>query len=242
MSSNNNINSQKRKRSARGRKTRKNKNQSQQSMLTNHSQAGSAWNIPKRIAFPDSLRTVLKYTIPVQQVLGGGTTNSLRFTSNAYDVDSALASTSMSYFAELAAVYTRFRTLSVSYTFDVVNVEAFPISIIHGIMTNSLGSTSLGQNYAGNPYMRTLIVSPINGSKSTHRLRGGVSIAKLFGSNQATFDDLFTGSTTSSTLSSSATANIYVGSVGAAVPVAGWFVTGTISLDLVFSRRQDLFV
>lgn len=148
----------------------------------------------------------------------------------------------MSYFTELAAVYTRFRTLNISYTFDVENSEAFPISLIHGIMTNSLGSTSLGQNYAGNPYIKTLIASPINGSKSTNRMRGGVSIAKLFGSNQATFDDLFTGSTTSSTLSSSATANVYIGAVSAAVPVSGWFVTGTISLDLVFTRRQDLFV
>lgn len=211
-------------------------------MLTNHSASGSIWQLPKRLAFPDSLRTELRYTIPLQQVLGGGTTNCLRFTSNAYDVDSALASTSMSYFAELAAVYTRFRTLAVRYVFDVENSETFPISLIHGIMTNSLGSTSLGQNYAGNPYMKTLIASPINGSKSTSRMVGGVSIAKLFGSNQATFDDLFTGSTTSSTLSSSATANIYIGAVSAAVPVAGWFVTGTITLDLVFSRRQDLFV
>lgn len=242
MSSNRNNRNQKRKQSGRGRKARNNKNQSNQNMLTNNSAAGSIWALPKRLAFPDSLRTVLRYTIPIQQVLGGGTTNSLRFTSNAYDVDSALASTSMSYFTELAAVYTRFRTLVVSYNFIVENQEAFPISLIHGIMTNSLGSTSLGQNYAGNPYMHTTIASPINGSMSTRQFYGSVSIAKLFGTNQATFDDLFTGSTTSSTLSSAATANIYVGAVSAAVPVAGWFVTGTIALDLVFSRRQDLFV
>lgn len=213
-----------------------------QNMLTNNSASGNVLLLPKRMPFADSLRTVLRYTIPIQQVLGGGTTNSLRFTSNAYDVDSALASTAMSYFAELAVIYSRFRTLSIGYRFEVSNLEAFPITIIYGIMTNSLGSTSLGQNYAGNPYMRTHIVSQVNGSKNTQTVTGSVSIHKLFGTNQALFDDLFTGSTTSSTLSSSATANCYIGSVGASVPVAGWFVTGTIELDIVFHRRNDLFV
>ena len=211
-------------------------------MLTNNSASGNALLLPKRMPFADSLRTCLRYIIPIQQVLGGGTTNSLRFTSNAYDVDSALASTAMSYFAELAVIYSRFRTLGIKYRFEVTNLEAFPITVIAGVMTNSLGSTSLGQNYAGNPYIQTHIVSQLNGSKNTLIVTGSVSIHKLFGTNQALFDDLFTGSTTSSTLSSSATANCYIGAVGAAVPVAGWFVTGTIELDIVFHRRNDLFV
>jgi len=211
-------------------------------MLTNNSTSGSVLLLPKRMPFADSLRTVLRYTIPIQQVLGGGTTNSLKFTSNAFDVDSALASTAMSYFAELAVIYSRFRTLGIKYKFEVSNLEAFPITIIYGVMTNNLGSTSLGQNYAGNPYMHTHIVSQLNGSKNTQSVSGSVSIHKLFGSNQALFDDLFVGSTTSSTLSSSATAYCYIGGVGASVPVAGWFVTGTIELDLVFHRRNDLFV
>jgi len=239
MSFNNNTNQQKRKRSARGRNTRKNINQR---TLVNHSASGNVLQLPKRLPFADALRTVLRYTIPIQQVLGGGTTNCLRFTSNAYDVDAALGSTAMSYFAELAVIYSRFRTLGIKYRFEVSNLETFPITIIYGVMTNSLGSTALGQNYAGNPYMHTHIVSQLNGNKNTLTVSGSVPIHKLFGSSQALFDDLFTGSTTASTLSSSATANCYIGSVGAAVPVAGWFVTGTIELDLVFNRRNDLIV
>lgn len=203
---------------------------------------GTVWQLPKRLAFPDSLRTELIYVIPLQQVLGGGTTNSLKFTSNAYDVDSALASTAMAYFAELAVVYSRFRTLKLSYRFEVSNSETFPITIIYGIMTNSVSATGLGQNYASNPYMYTHLLSQNNGSQNRKVVSGGVSMPKLFGSAQALYDDLFTGSTTSSTLSTSATANCYVGSVGAAIPVAGWFVTGTVTLDVVFHRRNDLLV
>jgi hypothetical protein len=184
----------------------------------------------------------LRYIIPLAQVLGGGTTISLRYTSNAYDVDAALGSTAMPYFAELAAVYSRFRTLAMSYHFVVSNSETFPQGMIYGFMTNSLGSTAVGQNYAGNPHMHESILSPINGSTSSRTFNGKVRIDKLFGTTQALFDDLFTGSTTSSTLSSSSTANCYIGAVSAAVPVSGWFVTGHIELDLLFEKRAALIV
>jgi len=241
MSSTNGNVRRNRKRSAGVRKNQ-NKLSKNQLMLTNNSASGMKWQLPQRLAFPDSLRTRLQYSIPLQIIVGGGTTNSLRFTSNAYDVDPALGSTAMPYFTELSAVYTKFRTLGVKYNFQVTNAEAFPLAMIYGIMINSLGSTALGVNYAGNPYMHTMILSQSNGSQSTRTFQGGVSLPKLFGTNQVLFDDLFTGSTTSSTLSSSATANIYIGAVGAAVPVAGWFVNGTIELDLVFTHRKDVFV
>jgi hypothetical protein len=206
------------------------------------SDAGSIWSMPRRsIAFPDSLRTNLRYVIPLTQVTGGGTTNSLKFTSNAYDVDSALGSTAMAYFAELAPVYSRFRTMGVSYRFVCTNQEAFPNAMIHGFMTNSLSSTGLGQNYASGPYVQTDLLSAVNGSHSTRIYTGSLTVAKLFGTTQALVDDLFTGSTTSSTLSSSATMYIYIGAVSAAVPVNGFFVTGEICLDVLFDRRNSLF-
>ncbi len=208
--------------------------------MINNVVSGSVWQLPKRLAFPDSLRTELCYVIPIQQVLGAGTTNSLRFTSNAYDVDTALASTAMAYFGELALVYSRFRTLAISYEFRVSNSETFPVSMVWGVMTNSLSATALGQNYAENPYMHTALLSQNNGSKNSMVMRGKVSLQQVFGTNQVLFDDLFTGSTTASTLSSTATANCYIGGVSAAIPVAGWFVTGFIKLDLVFHRRNNL--
>jgi hypothetical protein len=204
--------------------------------------AGLSTYVPRAIGFPDSSRSKLRYIIPLQQVLGGGTTNSLRFTSNAYDVDTALASTAMASFAEYAAVYSRFRTLRMHYCFRVSNSETFPQGLIFGFMTNSVGATALGQNYAGNKHMRTTILSPVNGSTSSRTLSGSVSMTSLFGGTQPLYDDLFTGSTTSSTLATSATANCYIGSVAAAVPVNGWFVTGFIELDVLFVRRNALLV
>jgi hypothetical protein len=225
-------------RAARGRKPRYNNNK----LALNTAEAGKIWNLPKQIGAPDTIRVELEYIIPLTQITGGGTTNCLRFTSNAYDVDAALASTAMAYFAEYAVIYSRFRTLRMSYCFMIENQEAFPTGTIYGFMTNSLGSTSVGQNYAGNPHMHTGILSAINGSRSVSTYRGSVAINQLFGSNQALFDDLFTGSTTSSTLSSSATANLYIGTVSASVPVNGQFVTGFVKLDLLFSRRNSLIV
>lgn len=220
-------------RAAPGKKSRVNKNDSR---------SGSVWSIPKWLGFPDATRATLRYIIPLAQLTGGGTTNSFRYTSNAYDVDAALASTAMAYFAELAVVYSRFRTLGMRYHFKITNQEAFPCQTIYGFMTNSLGSTSVGANYSGNPYMKSDILSAINGSRSTSTYEGGCSIENLFGSNQALFDDLFTGSTTSSTLSSSATANLYIGTVSASVPVNGQFVCGWVELDVLFNRRNSLIV
>lgn len=200
----------------------------------------SVWAIPTQISFPDTLRTKLKYVIPFQQVLGGGTTNSLRFTSNAYDVDPALGSTAMAGFSELAAVYSRFRTLRMRYRFDITNQETFPQQVVYGFMTNSLSSTAVGANYAENQHMHLSTMSDVRGSASSRTLSGSISIEQLFGSMQALYDDLFTGSTTSSTLSSSATANCYIGTVSAAVPVAGWFVSGFMELDLLFFRKNSL--
>jgi hypothetical protein len=227
-----------RKNKNKGRKPRGNK--PRQKMHPGLSQAGTVWTIPKHLGFPDATRSRLRYILPLQQVLGGGTTNCLRMTSNAYDVDSALASTAMPYFAELAAVYSRFRTLAMSYCYRVSNSETFPQGMIYGFMTNSVSATALGQNYAGNAYMHESILSPVNGATSSRTLTGTVTIEKLFGTTQALFDDLFTGSTTSSTLSTSATANCYIGSVSAAIPVAGWHVTGHIELDVLFDRRNSL--
>lgn len=203
---------------------------------------GSIWSIPKWLGFPDAVRADLRYIIPLTQLTGGGTTNSFRYTSNAYDVDAALASTAMAYFSELAVVYSRFRTLKMKYHFYIENQEAFPVGTIYGFMTNSLGATAVGQNYAGNAFMKTNVLSAVNGSRSTSTYDGSVAIDRLFGSKQALYDDLFTGSTTSSTLSSSATANLYIGTVGASVPVNGQFVTGWIELEVLFFRRNSLIV
>jgi hypothetical protein len=197
---------------------------------------------PRRFerGMPSNYYIRLSYVIPLQQVLGGGTTNSLKFTTNAYDVDSALASTAMAYFTELAAIYSRFRTLGLHYRFTVNNSEAFPIQIIHGFSTVSFSATALGANYAENRFLKQDILSNVNGSRSSRVFSGHIRTRDLFGTIQCETDDLFTGSTTSSTLGSTSTGYMYIGGVSAAIPVSGWFVSGTIALDVEFFRRNDI--
>jgi len=222
-------------RAAPARKSRVKKNQK----LGNAS-AGSLMYVPRQIAFPDSLRTQLRYVVPMTLITGGGLLNSVRMTSNAYDVDPALGSTAMSGFTELAAVYSRFRTLVMSYKFQIVNLELFGQALIHGLSTTSISSGSLGESYSENSRFTQTVITQLNGSRSMLEVSGRATIKDLFGTNQALYDDLFTGSTTSSTLASTGTAFAYVGLIGTAVQVAGFQVSGTITLDLLFDRKNAI--
>jgi len=221
-------------RASPGRQTRVKKNQNQDAS------AGSIMNIPRQIAFPDAFRTKLRYTIPMTLITGGGVLNSVRMTSNAYDVDPALGSTAMSGFVELATVYSRFRTLRMDYQFNIVNLELFGQALIHGMSTTSISSGSLGENYSENSRFKQTVLSQLNGSRNVVTVRGGAIVKDLFGTNQALFDDTFTGSTTSSTLPSSGTAYAYVGLIATAVQVSGYEVTGTITLDVLFDRKNAI--
>jgi hypothetical protein len=189
-------------------------------------------------AFPDSEEVVMEYIAPIVQLTGGGTTNNLKFSSNLYDVDTALGSTATPGLAEKSPIYSRFTTKDIEYDFEIVNQEAFPVQLIWGFMTNSLSSTALGAGYAGNPHMHQRLLGAINNHMGGCRIRGRVSMQTLFGTVRAVTDDLFTGSTTSSTLSSSATGYFYIGTISAAVPVNGQFVSGSLKLNVLFSRRN----
>jgi hypothetical protein len=226
------------KKNGNGTKKRPKKNND----FSSQSGYGTRWTTVKGYGPPDFVRTPLRFIVPLAQLTGGGTTNSFKFSSNAYDVDTALASTAIAGFSELAYIYSRFRTLGMKYSFDLENQEAFPAQFIHGFTPTSLGATSVGANYAGNRYMHQGLLSPVNGSHSTRRLSGSVSIAALFGDKGAFTDDLYTGSTTSSSLSSSRTAYLYIGTVAASTPVNGQFVCGWIELDLIFDKRNALIV
>jgi hypothetical protein len=173
-------------------------------------------------------------------ITGGALLNSVRMTSNAYDVDPALGSTAMSGFSELALVYSRFRTLRMSYVWNIVNLELFGQAVIHGMSTTSISSGSLGQNYAENSRFKQTILTQLNGSRNSVTVRGGAAVKDLFGTNQALYDDLFTGSTTSSTLPSTGTAYAYVGLISTGIQVTGFEITGTITLDVLFDRKNAI--
>jgi len=189
----------------------------------------------------DNLIADLTYVIPYQSVVtAAGTLANIRFTSNAYDVDTSLGSTSMAGFAEYAIIYSRFRTLEMKYQISFANQETFPIGVMAGFMTNALSSTGLGANFCENPHMKgPELIGPLSGA-GTHRFSGSCGVAQLFGAKQPFVDDTFTGSTTSSTLPATSTMNLYFGTVGAA-GMNGCIVQGRITLTVQFFRRNAIF-
>lgn len=203
-------------------------------------QSGYKTEICKTLGFPASRLCPLRYVIPQQQLTGGGVLNNLRFTSNHYDVDSALGSTAMAYYSELAAVYALGRTISMEYVIDIINDEAaLDNQVIHGFSNVLFSSTALGMNYAENSHFKTTSIS-WKGMGVMKKLHGKVTIEDLFGTKQALYDDLFTGSTTASTLSSSATGYLYVGTQSTGTPVVGCNITGYVTLWVLFTKKRSL--
>jgi hypothetical protein len=183
----------------------------------------------------------MRYVIPFQVVSNGASVvASLKFTSNAYDVDSALGSTAMAYFSELGAIYAKFRTLGMKYSFMVSTLETHGLAYVHGFSSISYSATGVGLNFAENPYLNMAVTGSVN-ANSQKDMSGEITVAKLFGTQQALVDDTFTGSTTSSTLPAGGTMYLYIGAVSTAVLAAGFDVTGFVELDILFFDRNTLF-
>jgi hypothetical protein len=184
----------------------------------------------------------LKYIVQDIVTNVGGVLASIRFRTEAYDVDPALASTAMPGFAELALLYARFRTMGMSYKFSVANQEAFSLSVIHGFSNSSIASGALVLAYAGNPLFKTAILGPLTGQN-----RGQFSqrrtVREISGTDQSLFDDLYTGSTASATLATAGTAWCYFGILSpVALTAAGVLVTVEVTLDIEFYRPNLLAV
>jgi hypothetical protein len=193
-----------------------------------------------RTVMPQEFVTNMKYITGDVVTSVGGLLASIRFRSDAYDVDPALASTAMAGFAELASIYARFRCLRMSYKFSVANFEAFSVSIIHGFSNASVASGSLSIAFAGNPLFSTAMVGPATGM-NTRTCRKSASIMAIAGTKQALFDDLYTGSTTSSTLATAGTCWCYLGIISPTVLTAlGVYVTVEVTLQLQFYRSNLL--
>jgi len=209
--------------------------------LVQQASYGNVLCLSKNIFAADSLCVPLRYILPYQSISNvGNSLASIRLTSNAYDVDSALGSTSMAGFTEYAAIYSRFRTLAMSYTFSFANQETFPVSVFSGFMTTSLSSGSVGANYCENPYMHALrVIGPLTGNGITTQ-KGSVDIPRLFGASGALEDDLYTGSTTSSTLSSTGTAHLYAATACNVGTASGVICQGEVTLFIQFYRRNAL--
>jgi len=186
------------------------------------------------MVMPPQFDTVLSYHVQDVITNVAGTAASIRFTTNAYDVDPALGSTAMPGFTEFAGFYARFRTLDMSYKFSCANQEAFSLTIIHGFSNSSIASGSVNINYAGNPLMGSTIVGPLTGD-NTKVLRGKKTVVQITGTQQPLFDDIYTGSTSSSTLASGGTKHCYCAILApAALMAAGMLVTVEIKMLIRF--------
>lgn len=188
----------------------------------------------------DELDIKLKYLTFESLTNIGGTVASLKFRTEAYDVDPAIGSTAMPGFTEYAAFYSRYRPLAIGYNFTVGNQEAFPLAILHGFTQNTIASGSLGITYAGNPLFRSSLLGPLTG-EGVATYRQTASVTKIVGTQQPLFDDLYTGSTTSATLATAGTVYCHIGIVAPqALTAAGAVVKVEIILSLRFYRRNPL--
>lgn len=193
-----------------------------------------------RPVMPQEYDTVLKYIVQDVVTNAGGTRASIQFRSEAYDVDPALASTAMPGFVEFAGFYARYRPIAMKYKFSAANQEAFPVTIIHGFSNASIASGSLVITYGGNPLMHTSILGPLTGM-NTRTFSQKKSVVQIAGTQQALFDDLYTGSTASATLATAGTSYCYFGVISnAALTAAGVLVTVEIDLHLRFYRPNFL--
>lgn len=195
-----------------------------------------------RPVMPSTYRTCMKYIVQDVVANVGGTAASIRFRSEAYDVDPALASTAMPGFAELALIYARYRCLGMRYKFSAANQEAFSLTVLHGFSNSSIASGSLSIGYAGNPNFACSILGPATG-QNRGIFEQSKTIVEIAGTNQPLFDDLYTGSTASATLATAGTTYVNFGVITPQVMTAlGVLVTVEITLDLQFYRSLLLTV
>ncbi len=221
-------------RAAPRRKTRVKKNQDGISL---RQRTGMTLYRSPRTIMPSEFDTTLLYTVQEVVTNNGALLASIQFSSNAYDVDSALASTAMAGFAEFAAFYARFRTIAMQYDFVYANQEAFPVSVLAGFTNLSVSSSGLGLNYSENPLFKTDMIGPLTGEGQGRMSSAMVPLTRIAGTVQPLYDDLWTGATTSNTLSSSGTCYIKFGVVSAQnLTAAGVLVAARIKLHLRFYR------
>lgn len=178
--------------------------------------------------------TTVPFKYVVQGVLNnaGGVRASNRYNTDAYDIDPSLGSTAMPGFTEWATLYQRFRPLKVRYEFEVANNEIFNIVVLSGFSAGvSVSSGSLSMTYAGNPFWKATTCGPLTGLNKI-KLSDTREVADIFGTKQVLFDDLYTGSTTSSTFATASNAMSYIGIIagGANIFAAGAEVLSEITV------------
>lgn len=152
--------------------------------------------LPKQVGLflPDRYYTKLRFWKSVTyNVSVNGQASARLSPSNAFDVDPSLGSTSMPGFAELSAIYSRYRVTSSSAKFELVNPSSLtPIEVILIPLNADPGPTPTATNvisWRSNTYAKSKM-SPLLGGPSTV-VNNRMSTEKIFGSKMTYFDDAF---------------------------------------------------
>jgi len=191
-----------------------------------------------RHVMPQEYVTNLTYTTTGVLNSVGALLSSVKYRTEAFDVDPALGSTAMPGFTELASIYARYRTLAISYKIHYSNNEVFPLQILAGFSNSSISTGTLTSNFAGNPTFQSRIAGPIGGT-CTGTVKGYTTIVAFSGTKQPLYDDVFTGSTTSATLGTAGTVYANFGIIST-LPVlsAGCAIDVRITLTIQFDRSN----
>lgn len=193
-----------------------------------------------RLGWPQEYVTTLKYTTLVP-INNAGTTFATNFLkSNAYDVDPGFASTAMPGFGEYALIYRSFRPLAMSYSASFVNLETFPLCC--ACVFSNIAGPVLSQSTLGNPLCKFAMLGAV-GAQSRMTLKDSATIVAIAGTKQALYDDLYTGSTTASTLSTNGTnyLHYFIESAGP-VLVNGAHILLVLALKVQFFKANTLGV
>lgn len=108
---------------------------------------------------PPKLVTRLKYIVQTSLYNAGLSIASKQLNANGvYDVDPALATTSVPGFAEFASLYWKYRVLKVKSTCTFINREAFPMLINLGFENTFFAANTKGKSYFDTKDQKTLLV------------------------------------------------------------------------------------
>lgn len=131
----------------------------------------------------------------IQLFAGQSRTNSRICPTNAYDIDTAVGSTSMPGFAELAALYRYYRVLSFRMTVQFVNKEAFPVEVYICPLNYDPGANiATQQALLSSTWCRKKVLGGSTGNSSC-RLSQTVRISDFAGFGATMADSFYVGRT-----------------------------------------------
>jgi hypothetical protein len=198
--------------------------------------------IPRQVGLilPDRYRTNLRFWKQVSLNFVANNAVSIRFRpSSAFDVDPVVASTAMSGFVELSALYNSYRVLSSKIRTEAVTTSAAnPVNIYVAPVNFDPGATPSAANILAlreQPYAKSRLIG-LSGSPSI-KINSTMSTEKIYGSKMALFDDNF-----AAPITASPNNNWYwqIGAYSFVLDPSLTWVTITIEVDVEFYDRNFL--